>query len=581
MPILRSLLVVVSLVAGVGLLGQGNPVAAQPWIDQFPSYSIDRNSPSSRSQGGALADPADILFNPSLGGIVGIPCASLGLTGCTGVAAPPYDDLDALSYGADFGQYTSDQGYVGFSVERGSVGLANTAVNYEAATCATAEPEADEFATQLDGNNSRVFDGNGTDCVTGGVLPGMGLQEPNDDDLDALDGHDLYFVDWTPPDGVPDQEVYFSLDGASPTLTAKGWSAADILVTIGGALPTVYATAAQLGLIAGDDVDGLCLAETSWPPGSPGRKTFDPDGVVSSKDFLFYTITASSPSIIDTVAPDLVPDAATIMYVQSSGVAIPIDPAAALGLAASTDDLDAMKCVKGLVDIAIETYTVTLPGGTVAEVGGETQTLNMTVGEWETLTVLEEKHYAEQYGFEGELSPPSVISQVWWAVSGAIPSQINVRWLPEDGGDDTCTFDGEEVDCETGDPATGDINDLEFEIMLDYCVVVPVTREVMLECKLPGEYRITFENVEVPLGANDLNPSNSDLDIDLDIVCQPQEVVIGGIAEAPDVEASPLETTGSAGGSSSPPYAAIAGVAAAAIAIAASGGWYARRRWLS
>lgn len=130
---------------------------------------------------------------------------------------------------------------------------------------------------------------------------------------------------------------------------------------------------------------------------------------------------------------------------------------------------------------------------------------------------------------------------------------------------------------QTGDPATGDINDLEFEIDLPFCEPIPVTREVMLECKLPGEYSITFENVEVPLGANDLDPSNSDLDI----VCQPGEMSIGGIAEAPDVEASPLETTGSTGGSSSPPYAAIAGVAAAAIAIAASGGWYARRRWLS
>jgi hypothetical protein len=96
----------------------------------------------------------------------------------------------------------------------------------------------------------------------------------------------------------------------------------------------------------------------------------------------------------------------------------------------------------------------------------------------------------------------------------------------------------------------------------------------MLECKLPGEYRITFENVEVPLGANDLNPSNSDLDIDLDIVCQTGEPPVGGVAEFPD-------TSESAGGSSSPPYAAMAGVAAAAIAIAASGGWYARRRWLS
>ena len=195
----------------------------------------------------------------------------------------------------------------------------------------------------------------------------------------------------------------------------------------------------------------------------------------------------------------------------------------------------------------------------------------MALGEWETLTVLEDKHYAQQYGFEGELSPPSVISQVWWAVSGAIPSQINVRWVPKPGGLDICTFDGKPVDCQTGDPATGDINDLEFEIMLDYRVVTPITRQVMLECKKAGEYSITFENVEVPLGADDLNPSNSDLDIDLNIVCHTGEPPVGGVAEFPDMSKS-------AGGSSSPPYAAIA---AAAVVVLATGGWYARRRWLS
>jgi len=52
---------------------------------------------------------------------------------------------------------------------------------------------------------------------------------------------------------------------------------------------------------------------------------------------------------------------------------------------------------------------------------------------------------------------------------------------------------------------------------------------------------------------------------------------VGGIAEAPDVDASPLEGTAS-GGSSSAPYAAIAGAAGGALLLAA-GAWYARRRW--
>jgi len=52
---------------------------------------------------------------------------------------------------------------------------------------------------------------------------------------------------------------------------------------------------------------------------------------------------------------------------------------------------------------------------------------------------------------------------------------------------------------------------------------------------------------------------------------------VGGIAEAPDADASPLGATAS-GGSSGTTYAVIAGIAAGAVLLAA-GGWYARRRW--
>jgi len=55
---------------------------------------------------------------------------------------------------------------------------------------------------------------------------------------------------------------------------------------------------------------------------------------------------------------------------------------------------------------------------------------------------------------------------------------------------------------------------------------------------------------------------------------------IGGIAEAPDADASALEATTTTGGSSTTTYAVIAGIAAG-IALLGAGGWYARRRWLS
>jgi hypothetical protein len=53
---------------------------------------------------------------------------------------------------------------------------------------------------------------------------------------------------------------------------------------------------------------------------------------------------------------------------------------------------------------------------------------------------------------------------------------------------------------------------------------------------------------------------------------------VGGIAEAPDVNASAPESTAS-GGSSGTTYAVIAVVAG--VALLGAGGWYARRRWLS
>jgi hypothetical protein len=53
---------------------------------------------------------------------------------------------------------------------------------------------------------------------------------------------------------------------------------------------------------------------------------------------------------------------------------------------------------------------------------------------------------------------------------------------------------------------------------------------------------------------------------------------VGGIAEAPDAEASALGATAS-GGSSGTTYAVIAGIVAGAVLLA-TGGWYARRRWV-
>jgi len=60
----------------------------------------------------------------------------------------------------------------------------------------------------------------------------------------------------------------------------------------------------------------------------------------------------------------------------------------------------------------------------------------------------------------------------------------------------------------------------------------------------------------------------------------PTGSAVGGIAELPDIDESPLETAHSPGASSSPPYSAIAGAAAAAALAIVASAWYARRQWL-
>jgi hypothetical protein len=106
---------------------------------------------------------------------------------------------------------------------------------------------------------------------------------------------------------------------------------------------------------------------------------------------------------------------------------------------------------------------------------------------------------------------------------------------------------------------------------------VPITRFFDFHCNA-GTYVFWFCNKIEPL------PPYTDPDFAPgiwpgdNVLCAPLQVIartgVGGMAEAPDAEASPVET----GGGSSAATFAMAGGAAALLVVLAAGGWYARRR---
>ncbi|MBI4570386.1 MAG: hypothetical protein HY723_00415, partial [Chloroflexi bacterium] len=192
------------------------------------------------------------------------------------------------------------------------------------AACAPAQPQADEFSSVLGGTNTLVFDGDGLNgaCPTASSL-GL-IEQPQSDDLDALVDQPPSYVDGN-NDGIPERPVFFSLAPGSPSLTTIGAGPADVLYAQNGALPAVYASAASLGLQAGDDIDALCLSDDgigfSFTPGT---------------DQMWFSLAAGSPTLasIGASAADVLQPGPTVT------VAV---PAAQLGLQ-NSDDLDALKC---------------------------------------------------------------------------------------------------------------------------------------------------------------------------------------------------------------------------------------------
>jgi hypothetical protein len=324
-PVLRAWATAAAL-AALLLVAQAASATGPPPPDvQRDSFSVGIGSPLLATG----VDPADILI---AGPVVWTPCSSLGLD-CGPTLIEWRDQLGGLSYGFDF---TRDGPPVQFSVAPGAHGAAGTAVRAEAG-CTPSEPEADVFASPLDGSNVQYLDGDGAACAANAGLD-LGLAEkPSSDNLAGLAGDPCLTVDLD-CDGAPEGPVFFSLTPGSASLVLLGAAPADILEVSESLGPSLWAGAADLGLDEADAIDALCLNE-------------DGDGRFGPADRLAFSLAPGSPTLTRIGAGPadiLVPGGPTVFAGASR-----------LGLERA-DDVDGLVCA---FDVSWRYLPVVLKGG--------------------------------------------------------------------------------------------------------------------------------------------------------------------------------------------------------------------------
>ncbi|MCG3181628.1 MAG: hypothetical protein BIFFINMI_04026 [Phycisphaerae bacterium] len=314
----------------------------------FATFSIDSGSTTARS-GAAILSPGTAVP-------VHLTPSAIGLTSG--------DELDALSDGQDAGNV------VYFSVDRVSVGqnlgygfsygfltiydqhalghaAADLYVTTNAVYAGSAPPSVGSGLHILDG-----FGPSGNQAAFG-LYPtsGYASKYTGGSPIDNIDAMNFTDFDISPVggDGVADRPAFFSLGAGSPTLGSLSAGAADVLVwTPGGGL-SILATAAQVGLTAGDDIDAMALV-TSGLPGTP-----TPVG-------LWFSLAPGSPSLGGDSAAD-------IFFSRFDGSYSVLYTAESLGLL-NSDNVDALE-LQPLLTVTPEPATLALLalGGVGAAIG--------------------------------------------------------------------------------------------------------------------------------------------------------------------------------------------------------------------
>ncbi len=377
-----------------------------------PTFSIDYQGPTAGSTPGAATGLADGFFgapidegqiltqsnpglpgpNPPLPGPLPAPGvmvdsahgSALGtVAGGLGVVPGTYKgvEVDALSYGRDHGEQLV------FSVDEFARGIQNSTQNhpnvFSEGTAGAQEASADVFSylgpavpTQLTGisgaGNRAIIDGNGVAPFGG---PGLGLIEPNPptfsspydrgDNLDALD------INTSAEDVF--RPIFFSLDSkfqdpleATPgttlpntgTAIGNGFFGGDVVVTLAGALPVLYAPASALGLdIEGtdtDDLDALALWDDGVLSPTTGMPIFSPD-----RDKILFSVRRGSKvvgmpdSLLglpieegDILAPPVAGGSTPSIFIPAENLGLATIRSALVSTTDFSDDLNAMDIIR-------------------------------------------------------------------------------------------------------------------------------------------------------------------------------------------------------------------------------------------
>ena len=264
-------------------------------------FSIDTVSPDvpAVAEGDILIGFTNLTPPP----LVVTPAASFGLL--------IGEELDALSNGIDTICPAGSPNcftIISFSVDRATAGMATSVVAGQVAGNGAA---GDVFQFEVTGAGVVLVPTSvNTDA------PQNSLTIAPQSSIDALaTAHNVFTAEYfsIAPSVVAAASVRWGMPGLSP---------ADILLGP-GPVPTVYATEAGLGLVPGDDIDGIAINDAA------------PVGVLSPTDVIYITLAPGSPSLA------AIPASAADILQASPGVPAVIYGASLMGLLPS-DNLDAI-----------------------------------------------------------------------------------------------------------------------------------------------------------------------------------------------------------------------------------------------